>query len=121
MESKAHRTIKEMKRVDKTWGYELWIVNNNQYCGKMLYVNEGMCCSFHHHPIKAETFFVHQGLIRLEVGNCEDVSKAEIVELTPTDAYDLTPFTWHRFTAMGGDAVIYEFSTRHSDCDVVRA
>jgi hypothetical protein len=28
--------IKQPKRVEKKWGYELWIHNDNQYCGKLL-------------------------------------------------------------------------------------
>ena len=28
--------IKPPKRVDKIWGYELWIHNDEDYCGKLL-------------------------------------------------------------------------------------
>ena len=31
------------KKVQKQWGYELWLANNeeNNYCGKILHVNSG--------------------------------------------------------------------------------
>jgi len=28
---------KEIKYVDKGWGYEKWIVNKTEYCGKLLF------------------------------------------------------------------------------------
>jgi hypothetical protein len=28
--------IKQPKRVEKNWGYELWIHNDEEYCGKSL-------------------------------------------------------------------------------------
>ena len=46
-----------MKRVEKGWGYEIWIVNKPEYCGKLLYFNEGKRCSWHHHKIKDEVLF----------------------------------------------------------------
>ena len=39
------------KRVEKEWGYELWLANNSRhdYCGKILHVNEGYRGSMHWH------------------------------------------------------------------------
>ena len=43
------------KRVDKTWGYELWIYNNIEYCGKLLvFTKERNRFSMHYHLIKKE-------------------------------------------------------------------
>ena len=28
--------VKPPKRVEKNWGYELWIHNDEEYCGKLL-------------------------------------------------------------------------------------
>ena len=38
----------EPERHEKGWGYELWIVNNNLYCGKILHFNNGKKCSRAH-------------------------------------------------------------------------
>lgn len=32
----------EHKKVDKGWGWEIWIVNKSEYCGKLLHMNEGL-------------------------------------------------------------------------------
>jgi len=29
-----------MKQVEKGWGWEQWIVNNKEYCGKLLFFNQ---------------------------------------------------------------------------------
>ena len=44
----------EMKFVKKGWGHELWIVNKEEYCGKLLFFNKDKCCSFHYHEDKDE-------------------------------------------------------------------
>ena len=42
----------------KGWGYEKWIVNNDLYCGKVLFFERGKKCSWHYHKVKDETFYV---------------------------------------------------------------
>ena len=32
--------IVDMKFVEKGWGWERWIVNKEEYCGKLLYFNK---------------------------------------------------------------------------------
>ena len=34
--------IGKAKKVDKEWGYELWLANNEEenYCGKLLYIKK---------------------------------------------------------------------------------
>ena len=46
------------KKVDKIWGYEIWMVNNNKYCGKILHFNGNSKFSMHYHLIKDETWYV---------------------------------------------------------------
>ena len=42
--------IQHPKRVEKKWGYELWIHNDSQYCGKLLvFNNSGDKFSMHYH------------------------------------------------------------------------
>ena len=44
--------------VPKGWGFEKWIVNNEKYCGKLLYFIKDRKCSWHYHKIKDETFYI---------------------------------------------------------------
>jgi len=50
-----------IKFVQKGWGWESWIANNDQYCGKLLFFKKGKRCSFHYHKKKHETFYVQSG------------------------------------------------------------
>lgn len=99
-----------MKEVKKVWGKEVWIVNNDKYCGKLLYVDRGARCSYHYHPIKQETFYCLEGEVLMNVKGSEFVLK---------EPYTINPNTPHSFYGIT-DAVILEVSTPHSDEDVVR-
>ena len=46
----------DIKFVPKGWGFEKWIVNNEEYCGKLLYFAKGKRCSWHYHVLKDEVF-----------------------------------------------------------------
>ena len=51
------RTIElPMKHVDKGWGWERWICNGPEYCGKLLFFNKGKKCSWHVHRLKDEVW-----------------------------------------------------------------
>jgi mannose-6-phosphate isomerase-like protein (cupin superfamily) len=101
-----------IKKVDKVWGSEEWIVNNDLYCGKILNLNKGYQCSMHYHKNKHETFYLLEGriLIELEEGNRV---------MNPGDVQILPPQTKHRFTPII-DSRIIEFSTHHEDSDTYR-
>ena len=114
-----HTDAKNIKRVEKGWGYELWIANKEEYCGKLLYVNKDKKCSYHYHNVKDETFFLHSGMIKLLVGATDDIRMAETIFLNPGDSYYLPPGTRHQFIALK-ESNIYEFSTQHFDEDSIR-
>lgn len=99
-----------MKEVKKVWGKEVWIVNNDTYCGKLLHINKGATCSYHYHPIKQETFYCLEGDVLLNVKGSEFLLKEPIT---------INPNTPHKFYGVT-DAVVLEVSTPHSDSDVVR-
>ena len=42
--------------VKKVWGREIWLVNEVEYCCKMLEVKKGASGSLHYHVVKKETF-----------------------------------------------------------------
>ena len=63
----------------KGWGDELWITNNEKYCGKILRFNEGSSFSMHYHILKEETWCVTKGKLILEY---YDLDKAEKLSKT---------------------------------------
>jgi len=55
--------------VPKGWGYEDWIVNKPQYCGKLLFFKKDRGCSWHYHVKKDETFYVQSGKLLVIYSN----------------------------------------------------
>ena len=104
--------LNKHKFVEKSWGYEEWIVNNKLYCGKKLFLKKGYRCSMHKHKKKDETFWLLSGKVLLEYGGVKIV-------LEPGDSIRIKPNTLHRFTGIE-DSVIIEFSTHHEDSDSYR-
>ena len=98
--------------VMKKWGYEEILVDDEDYCCKLLNIHPKKKCSLHFHSIKKETFLVRSGLVRLEHGNQDELLK-------PGESRTIMPETPHRFSSVHG-AIILEVSTHHSDEDVTR-
>lgn len=121
-----HTTSKNDRTLTiKVWGSEEEIVNNQKYCGKLLAVNKGWQSSVHYHKIKHETFLALVGCLWLEMWEKE----ADVKTVNPTrmllrgwarDAVEIPPNTPHRFLGEIEDALVVEFSTTHSEEDVVR-
>ena len=100
--------------VEKVWGHEEWIANNDKYCGKKLVLKRGFRCSMHQHKIKDETFYLSDGKILLET---ELEGKTEARIMTPGDVAHIKIGLWHRFTGLTEFSSIIEFSTFHMDSD----
>ena len=98
--------------VEKQWGTETVIANNERYCGKVMRLKEGWQCSLHHHKIKDETFYVLEGIVWFEHGD-------RSFELRAGDTVHVAPGTKHRFGGITS-AIMIEVSTPHSDDDVYR-
>ena len=75
------RTHLPIKFVSKGWGFEKWIVNNSEYCGKLLYFIKGKRCSWHYHIKKDEVFYVQSGKIEVRYSNDNDIEKAKSIIL----------------------------------------
>ena len=99
-----------IKAVHKTWGQELWYVNTELYCSKLLEVKEGHCCSLHYHINKDEVFYVLEGNITLELEN-------DIICLAKGQSRRIFPGQVHRFTSNTKLSKILETSTHHEDSD----
>ena len=54
-------------KVDKPWGHELWVHNNEEYCGKLLvFPKEQSKFSMHYHIIKKESWYVQEGQFKFD-------------------------------------------------------
>jgi mannose-6-phosphate isomerase-like protein (cupin superfamily) len=108
---------RDVKRVEKPWGYELIWAVTDVYVGKVLFVKAGHSLSLQFHRQKDESWYVQSGRAKLELGKVgESVLKEEVVGAGAAFRYE--PGTVHRVTALD-DTLILEVSTPHLD-DVVR-
>jgi mannose-6-phosphate isomerase-like protein (cupin superfamily) len=103
----------------KGWGREVWIANNDQYCGKILEIKKGKRCSLHFHKLKTESFYLRSGHLRLRVK--ESVSSAIVREfdLYEGECMDVSPGLVHQMEALE-DSELFEFSTQHFESDSYR-
>ena len=107
----------ETRKVEKPWGHELIWALTDRYCGKVLFVRAGHSLSLQFHREKDESWLVHSGRAKLELG--EVGSRALLEEVIgPGAAFHYEPGTVHRVTALE-DTTIIEVSTPQLD-DVVR-
>ena len=107
----------EPRRVEKPWGYELIWAVAEQYVGKLLFVKAGESLSLQFHRVKDESWLVHDGRVKVELGSAGDPVLGEEV-VGPGAAFRFRPGTVHRVTALE-DTTILEVSTPELD-DVVR-
>tara|TARA_A100001015_G_scaffold181033_1_gene201506 strand:+ start:3571 stop:3915 length:345 start_codon:yes stop_codon:yes gene_type:complete len=102
----------------KGWGYELWIANNEKYCGKILHFNKGKRCSYHYHKLKKETFYIESGQIKVLYGYGK-IEDAKIKVMNPGDSLEVPIGLIHQIIALE-DSKVYEFSTTHYESDSYR-
>ncbi len=130
--------IEAMPKYIKGWGYELWVHNDADYCGKELVLYAGKYCSIHYHKIKKETFYVTSGLMTVElydqpfevengdlVRTLEELDgtgrlKVEALSMGPGDSLLIEPGTPHRFYGLEKQTRFMEFSTQHFEEDSYR-
>ena len=104
--------------ISKGWGYESWLVNKTEYCGKILFFKKGKKCSWHYHKIKDEVFYLLSGKVLVRYGDGHvSHSKEEILE--PGDCFDVAPGLRHQIEALQ-DSTLLEVSTTHSEEDSIR-
>ena len=105
-----------MKIVEKGWGFERWIVNCEEYCGKLLYFNKGKQCSWHFHKLKDEVFYVQSGKLLVYFSDEDDLEKAAQIVLEAGMNFHVYRGLRHRMYALE-DTELFEFSTQHFDSD----
>jgi mannose-6-phosphate isomerase-like protein (cupin superfamily) len=109
----------EIKHVDKGWGYEKWIVNKEEYCGKLLFFNHGKKCSWHFHKIKDEVFYLQSGKILVRYSWFDNIDECNELVLTPGMNFHIPRGLRHQMEALE-DCELFEFSTEHFDEDSYR-
>jgi len=110
------KTSLPMKHVKKGWGWERWIVNNEEYCGKLLFFNTGKRCSWHYHVLKDEVFYLQSGKMMVYYSNEDDITTAKQIVLKPGDNFHVYRGLRHQMVALK-DSELFEFSTQHFDSD----
>ena len=110
------RAAEPVKFVPKGWGYEKWIVNTDEYCGKLLFFNKGKRCSWHYHKLKDETFYLQSGSLLLFYGETDSLEDAKTIVLEPGDKFHIHRGLRHQMVAQA-DSELFEFSTQHFDED----
>lgn len=104
--------------VEKKWGREIILHNDENYCGKLLQFNKGAKFSMHFHMKKIETFYVNKGKLVLKYIDTKDAS-THLKELNVGDVIEIEPSDPHQIFAEE-DSEIIEISTQHFDSDSYR-
>ena len=105
-----------MKHVPKGWGWERWIVNCPEYCGKLLFFNKGKRCSWHFHKIKDEVFYLQSGKMMVYYSMNDEIKEANQIILNPGEKFHVPTGLRHQMVALE-DSELFEFSTEHFDSD----
>ena len=112
--------IQHPKRVEKKWGYELWIHNDSDYCGKLLvFSKSGNKFSMHYHMIKDETWYVQKGAFQFDWIDTENGERC-YTQIQEGDVIEIKKGLPHQLTALTEEATVFEVSTQHFDEDSYR-
>ena len=108
----------EVRKVQKGWGHELWIANNDRYCGKVLhYDRKGVVSSSHFHSDKIESFFA-MGRFLFYYKDTKGFTVHATLERG--DVVHIPACTPHQLEPLEDGAEIFEVSILHDDNDVIR-
>ena len=103
----------------KAWGHELWIINNELYCGKLLVFKAMKKFSMHYHMLKDEAWYISKGEFEYSWYDTETAElRSQIVR--EGDCIHLMPGQPHQMLALQEGSCIFEVSTQHFDSDSYR-
>jgi|SRR3989338_4970520 len=120
--------IRRVEWHPKGWGGELWLANNERYCGKLMFLEPGKRCSIHYHQLKLEDFAVLAGRMQLDlypdvpvIGDPSSYTdeRRQRLLLGPGDAIQIPQRTPHQFVGIERTLFI-ETSTQHFEADSYR-
>ena len=96
-------------KVNKKWGHEIHLCNNDEFCGKILKFNKNSQFSMHFHVKKREVFFLLYGKIMLSWIDYTNSKKYERI-FHESDVIEIPRLVNHQITALE-ETLIIEFST----------
>ena len=67
------------ERHEKAWGHELWIINNELYCGKLLVFKKDKSFSMHYHLLKDEAWYISKGEFQYTYIDTETAQHHQVV------------------------------------------
>jgi mannose-6-phosphate isomerase-like protein (cupin superfamily) len=108
-----------MEYVNKGWGFEHIIVNNEKYCGKILHFFKGKKCSYHYHLEKDETFWIESGELEVTLGDTDDIFHTHKTILKAGDKLHIPVGKRHQMMALM-ETKMFEFSTHDKPGDSIR-
>lgn len=112
--------IQTPKRVKKSWGYELWIHNSSQYCGKLLvFPKSDSNFSMHFHQEKDESWYIQQGSFSFFWIDTK-TGKTHKQHLSVGDVVDIQKGLPHQLVSLEDNSIVFEVSTEHFDYDSYR-
>ena len=112
------KTRQETHVQNKGWGYELWIENDIDYCGKILHFKKGKMCSLHYHMEKLETMYLQSGHLQIMFIDTE-TAEQYVIDLLPGDSIQIPRGQPHQIAAVE-ESDLFEFSTQHFEEDSYR-
>jgi mannose-6-phosphate isomerase-like protein (cupin superfamily) len=104
--------------VNKKWGYEIIIHNDNEYCGKILCFNKDTKFSMHFHVLKKETWYVNKGNLIFSWIDTKNATKYTKF-IKSGDIIEIERIMPHQLEAIE-ESEIFEVSTQHFDDDNYR-
>ena len=116
VKTSKRRARKPVNVVKKGWGGEVWIANNELYCGKLLRLDKGKKCSLHYHKLKTESFYLHKGRLLMRIMESPEATAIDEFELEAGQCMDIPIGLVHQMVALE-DSELFEFSTQHFDSD----
>ena len=110
----------EPKIVPKAWGEEVWIHNDEEYCGKILrFFKAGNKFSLHYHILKKESWYVAKGSFEyIWIDTKEGEEKLTVI--APGECNTIDRGEPHQLIALQDNSEIFEVSTQHFDKDSYR-
>lgn len=112
-EKKANPLDVSSYKVEKPWGYEIWLEVNEYYTYKVIHMTAGNRCSLQWHDKKIETNYIIEGTVEVLL---ETDGVVETKRYSKGEGWSVPIKTKHRVTAIT-DYTAVECSTSHlNDC-----
>ena len=111
------------KKVEKDWGYEIWLANNKHenYCAKILFIEKDKSTSMHYHVKKHETMYVLKGTLMVNgLGDRHSFGHQFSMTAQEGESLEIERGRPHKLAAHHEDLTIIEASTFHEDEDSYR-